>query len=160
VPRRAVSSPILDGIAEVWALSGRGDVDDRQEWQVSLLQVHDSHEQGQRALDEFVLDQLATRVFAPRRLQAILTEARQLMQRRTTADRQKIAKLQGELRKADDRLSRLYRAVEDGTLEDLRCVDGQHRGYGGAIREHQRHDDRTSVPAVVDIHDIEGCRAH
>jgi hypothetical protein len=40
------------------------------------------------------------------------------------------------------------------------CVNGQHRGYQGAIRGYQRPDDRTSLPAVVDIHHIEGCRAH
>jgi site-specific DNA recombinase len=67
-------------------------------------------------LDELVLEQLATRVFAPQRLQVILTEARRGIRARTATDRQKIATLQGELRKADERLSRLYEAVETGIL--------------------------------------------
>ena len=67
-------------------------------------------------LDELVLDQLASRVFEPKRLQLMLTEARASIRNRTAADRQKIAILQVELRKADDRLSKIYEAVETGVL--------------------------------------------
>jgi site-specific DNA recombinase len=68
-------------------------------------------------LDEVVLEQLASRVFAPQRLQAIQTEARRGIRARTAAmDRQKIATLQSELRKAEERLARLYEAVESGIL--------------------------------------------
>jgi site-specific DNA recombinase len=67
-------------------------------------------------LDELVLEQLANRVFAPQRLQLILTEARKGIRARTAVDRKKIAILQGELRKADERLSRIYEAVETGIL--------------------------------------------
>jgi hypothetical protein len=55
-------------------------------------------------LDELVLDQLADRVFAPKRLQPILTEARKSIRARTAVDQQSIAILQAELRKADKRL--------------------------------------------------------
>jgi site-specific DNA recombinase len=67
-------------------------------------------------LDGLVLEQLGDRVFAPRRLQLMLTEARRSIRARTAADRQKIAILQGELRKADERLSKIYEAVESGIL--------------------------------------------
>jgi site-specific DNA recombinase len=67
-------------------------------------------------LDTSVLDQLADRVFTPERLLLMLAEARQLMSSRTAADRQKLMQLQGELRKADERPSRLYEAVEGGFM--------------------------------------------
>jgi site-specific DNA recombinase len=67
-------------------------------------------------LDTLVLDQLAERVFTAERLQLMLAEARRLMSSRTAADRQKLMHLQGELRKADERLSRLYEAVEGGFM--------------------------------------------
>ena len=67
-------------------------------------------------LDELVLEHMASRVFASRRLQLMLTEARRSIRIRTAVDRQKIATLQVELRKADDRLSKIYEAVETGVL--------------------------------------------
>ena len=67
-------------------------------------------------LDGLVLDQLADRVFAPERLQLMLAEACKNIRARTAVDRQKIATLQTELRKADERLSKRYEAVETGIL--------------------------------------------
>jgi site-specific DNA recombinase len=67
-------------------------------------------------LDELVLAQLEGRVFTPAKLREILTVARRALRERTAADRQKLAHLQAELRKADERLGRLYEAVEVGLL--------------------------------------------
>ena len=67
-------------------------------------------------LDEAVLSQLEGRVFTPGRLRAILGEAREALQERSVADRHKLSHLQAELRKADERLGRLYDAVASGAL--------------------------------------------
>ena len=67
-------------------------------------------------LDELVLSQLEGRVFTPGKLREILALARRQLRERTAADRQKLAHLQAELRKADERLGRLYEAVESGLL--------------------------------------------
>jgi site-specific DNA recombinase len=67
-------------------------------------------------LDELVLSQLEDKVFTPTRLQEILTEARRLLRDRTAADRQKLVRLKLELRRSDERLQRLYEAVETGAL--------------------------------------------
>ena len=56
------------------------------------------------------------RVFTPGKLGEILTVARRQLRERTAADRQKLSHLQAELRKADERLGRLYEAVESGLL--------------------------------------------
>ncbi len=71
---------------------------------------------GVAMLDELVLFQLEGRVFTPGKLGEILTVARRQLRERTAADRQKLAHLQNELRKADERLGRLYEAVESGLL--------------------------------------------
>jgi site-specific DNA recombinase len=67
-------------------------------------------------LDELVLSQLEGRVFTPAKLREILTLARRQLRERTAADRQKLTLLQAELRRADERLGRLYDAVESGLL--------------------------------------------
>ena len=46
----------------------------------------------------------------------MLVEARRLMRSRTAIDRQKLMRLQSELRKVDEGLIRLYEAIEGGFL--------------------------------------------
>ena len=67
-------------------------------------------------LDGLVLAQLEGRVFTPAKLREILTVARRQLRERAADDRQKLARLQADLRKAQDRLDRLYEAVESGAL--------------------------------------------
>ena len=97
-------------------------------------------------LDELVLEQLASRVFAPRRLQLILTEARKSIRARTAVDRQKIATLQGELRKADERLSKIYEAVETGILPLDETLQRRVQ-LAKASRENVFNRDRRTAPA-------------
>ena len=75
-----------------------------------------SHNIPMHMLDTLVLEHLARRLFTPERLQLMLAEARRLMQGRKAADQDKLAKLQTGLRTAEERLNRLYDAVESGTL--------------------------------------------
>ena len=67
-------------------------------------------------LDELVLTHLVEHVLTPERLQLMLSEARRLLSERKSGDQEKLAKLQAELRTAEERLNRLYEAVESGAL--------------------------------------------
>jgi len=59
-------------------------------------------------LDGLVLAELEGRVFTPAKLREILMVARRQIRERAADDRRKLARLQAELRKAEDRLARLY----------------------------------------------------
>jgi len=67
-------------------------------------------------LDELVLWELEQRVFTPLKLREILAEARRALHSRTATDRQKLERLQTELRRKDESLQRLYEGVETGVL--------------------------------------------
>ena len=67
-------------------------------------------------LDELVLTHLVEQVLTPKRLQVMLSEARRVLTERKSADQEKLAKAQAELRTAEERLNRLYEAVESGML--------------------------------------------
>ncbi len=71
-------------------------------------------------VDSLVLQELVERAFTAPRLALLLTEARRQMQDRKTLDRQELGRLQAELAKAEQRLGRLYEAIEQGvvTLDD------------------------------------------
>jgi len=68
-------------------------------------------------LDGLVLRELSERVLTPERLLLILAEARKALRARGAADRKTLAGLQKQLNQADQRLNRLYNAVESGVLD-------------------------------------------
>ncbi len=68
-------------------------------------------------VDNLVLEQLTTHAFTPQRLALLLREARLQMQDRKSVEQRDLERLQGELRKTDERLARLYDAIERGTVE-------------------------------------------
>ena len=67
-------------------------------------------------LDELVLARLIERAFTPERLQLMLCEARRLLRERRSGDQDKLGKLQAELKRAENRLNRLYEALESGVV--------------------------------------------
>lgn len=67
-------------------------------------------------LDEVVIAHLLNRVFTPRHLQTMLGQARKLLGDRKADDQQVLAKLHAELRRFDERLNRLYEALESGLV--------------------------------------------
>jgi hypothetical protein len=71
-------------------------------------------------LDELVLAHLTERTFTPERLQLMLHEARTLLRERSSGAGGKLGPLQAELKRTENRLSRLYDALESGvvTLDD------------------------------------------
>ena len=73
-----------------------------------------SHNVPMEKLDALVISHLLNRVFTPRHLQAMLGQARKLLSERKDSDQQNVAKLQAELRRVDERLNRLYEALESG----------------------------------------------
>jgi site-specific DNA recombinase len=67
-------------------------------------------------MDALVKSHLLNRVFTARHLQTMLGEARKLLSDRKADDQQVLAKLQSEIRQFDDRLNRLYEALESGVV--------------------------------------------
>ena len=67
-------------------------------------------------LDALVKSHLLNRVFTARHLQTMLGEARKLLRDRKVDDQQVLAKLHEDMRRFDDRLNRLYDALESGIV--------------------------------------------
>ncbi len=67
-------------------------------------------------VDNLVLKRLAEHAFTPPRLGLLLREARRQLQDHKTRDERDLVRLQADLRKAEERLGRLYDAIERGTV--------------------------------------------
>lgn len=67
-------------------------------------------------LDKLVLDRLAEQVFTPLRLGKMLEELRRSYRLSRASEQEKLAALQKQIKQTDDRISRLYEAVETGVL--------------------------------------------
>ena len=63
-------------------------------------------------VDNLVLQQLTAHAFTPKRLGLLLREARRQIQDRKSVEQRDLERLQAEVRKCDDRLARLYDAIE------------------------------------------------
>jgi Sec-independent protein translocase protein TatA len=68
-------------------------------------------------LDELVLAQLADKVFAPERLQVTMTELRKRIKASKNGQQERISELNRQIKKTEERQSRLLEAIETGTIE-------------------------------------------
>ncbi len=68
-------------------------------------------------LDELVLEQLAAKVFAPERLQEMMSELRQRIKSSKNGQQERINELNRQVKKTEERQSRLLEAIETGTIE-------------------------------------------
>jgi site-specific DNA recombinase len=67
--------------------------------------------------DELVLNQLAEKVFAPDRLQAMMTELRKRFKTSKDSQQERINQINRQLKQTDERQHRLLEAIETGTIE-------------------------------------------
>ncbi len=67
-------------------------------------------------LDRLVVDQLSNHIFTPERLSVILSEMAQKVANEETTKKSRLADLQSESRDIDQRLDRLYEAIEQGVV--------------------------------------------
>ena len=68
-------------------------------------------------LNELVLAQLADKVFAPERLQSMMTELRKRIKSSKNGQQERINELNRQIKKTEERQSRLFEAIETGTIE-------------------------------------------
>jgi site-specific DNA recombinase len=68
-------------------------------------------------LDEIVLEGVANKLLAPKRLEKILGELIERASAKDLAVAERRYKLEGEVTKVKDKLSRLYLAIEEGVIE-------------------------------------------
>ncbi len=68
------------------------------------------------SVDNLVLQELAEHAFTPSRLALLLREARRQLQDHKTRDERDLVRLQADLRKAEERLGRLYDTIERGIV--------------------------------------------
>jgi site-specific DNA recombinase len=68
-------------------------------------------------LDELVLAQLADKVFAPERLQVMMTELRKHIQSSKDGHQARISEINRQVKKTEERQQRLLEAIETGTIE-------------------------------------------
>ncbi len=68
-------------------------------------------------LDGLVLAQLADKVFAPERLQVMMTELRKRIKSSKDGQQERINEINRQIRKTEERQSRLLEAIETGTIE-------------------------------------------
>jgi site-specific DNA recombinase len=66
--------------------------------------------------DQIVLDKLATEIFTPQRVTLMVQELRQRMRKMETEEDRQLKQLQKELQETEQRLDKLYEAVETGAL--------------------------------------------
>ncbi len=67
-------------------------------------------------VDELVVSQLIEHAFKPERVRLMLAEAGRFLDQQASADKEKLRVLQSELRRAEERLNRLYEAIETGVV--------------------------------------------
>jgi site-specific DNA recombinase len=127
VPPRLVSSPILlTGLlkcglcgASMTAISGKSGRYHYYKCTSRLAKGNEtclSRNLPMEKLDDLVLSHLSEKIFTPQRLQLMIAEARRLFSERKGADKDKLLKLQSELRAVEEGSNRLYQAVEAGIL--------------------------------------------
>ena len=68
-------------------------------------------------LDELILGHLTERILAPERLHALITELRKRTQAAKDNERETVKALEKQLKGTEERLARLYEAIETGTIE-------------------------------------------
>ena len=68
-------------------------------------------------LDTLVLEQLAAKVFAPERLQEMMSELRQRIKSSKDGQQERINELNRQIKKIEKRQENLLNAIEDGTIE-------------------------------------------
>ncbi len=110
----------------------------------------DSRNVPAEKLDGLVLGQLADRAFTPARLRLMLAEAVRVVEGQRASAQNALSSLQAELKRNDDRLSRLYDALETGavTLDETfrRRLQQAKSAREAVLIEIAGHRRRTAAP--------------
>ena len=126
-PRRVSSPTLLTGLLKCGVCGHAMTLVTGKSGKYRYYKCASRHNQGNHActsgnlpmekLDELVLAQLADKVFAPERLQAMMTELRKRIKSSKNDQQERINELNRQIKKTEERQSRLLDAIETGTIE-------------------------------------------
>ena len=127
-PPRSVSSPtLLTGLLKCGICGHAMTLVTGKSGRYRYYKCASRHNQGNHActsgnlpmekLDGMVLEQLAAKVFAPDRLQVMMTELRQRIKSNKNGQQERINELNRQVKKIEERQQRLLDAIETGTIE-------------------------------------------
>ena len=126
-PRRVSSPTLLTGLLKCGICGHAMTLVTGKSGKYRYYKCASRHNQGNHActsgnlpmekLDELVLEQLAQKVFAPERLQKLMTELRKHVQSSKNGQQARINELNRQVKKTEERQQRLLEAIETGTIE-------------------------------------------
>ena len=127
-PPRRVSSPVLlTGLLKCGVCGRSMTLVTGKSGRYRYYKCTSRHSQGNHActsqnlpmdkLDKLVLNQLADRIFAPQRLQAMVAGLRSRTRQARDSQQERVNQLNRELKKVDERKQRLLDAIESGVIE-------------------------------------------
>ena len=126
-PRRVSSPTLLTGLLKCGVCGHAMTLVTGKSGRYRYYKCTSRHTQGNHActsgnmpmekLDELVLAQLADKVFAPERLQVMMSQLRKHMQSSRNGQQERINELNRQIKKTEERQSRLLEAIETGTIE-------------------------------------------
>jgi DNA invertase Pin-like site-specific DNA recombinase len=127
-PPRLVSNPtLLSGLLKCGVCGGSMTLATGKSGRYKYYKCTSRRNQGNHAcsshnlpmdkLDDLVLSQLADKVFAPERLQVLMSELRKRIKSSKENQQEEINELNRQLKKLEERQERLLDAIETGTIE-------------------------------------------
>jgi site-specific DNA recombinase len=126
-PRRLASPTLLTGLLKCGVCGGSMTLATGKSGRYKYYKCTSRQNRGNHActsvnlpmekLDSLVLNQLAEKVFAPDRLQTMMTELRKRLKNSNNEQQQRINELNRQIKQAEDRQHRLLEAIETGVIE-------------------------------------------
>jgi len=126
-PRRVSSPTLLTGLLKCGVCRHAMTLVTGKSGKYRYYKCASRHNQGNHActsgnlpmekLDSLVLEQLAEKVFAPERLQVMMTELRKRIKSSKDDQQERINEINRQVKKTEERQSRLLDAIETGTIE-------------------------------------------
>jgi site-specific DNA recombinase len=126
-PRRLASPTLLTGLLKCGVCGGSMTLATGKSGRYKYYKCTSRQNRGNHActsanlpmekMDALVLNQLAEKVFAPARLQSMMTELRKRLRNAKDAQQQRIDELNRQLKQTEERQQRLLEAIETGVIE-------------------------------------------
>ncbi len=126
-PRRVSSPTLLTGLLKCGVCGHGMTLVTGRSGKYRYYKCTSRHNQGNHActsgnlpmekLDGLVLDKLGDQVFAPERLQVMMTELRKHIQSSKSGQQERINEINRQIKKTEERQQRLLEAIETGTIE-------------------------------------------
>ena len=126
-PRRVSSPTLLTGLLKCGICGHAMTLATGKSGKYRYYKCASRHNQGNHActsgnlpmekLDSLVMEQLADKIFAPERLQVMMTELRKRIKSSKGGHQERINEINRQIKKVEERQQRLLDAIETGTIE-------------------------------------------